>query len=324
MYCKHCGKKIADDSKYCNFCGGKQDNPFNDTSVQQSSSTTLNTKEDNVKSSSGTTSSYTNKPKTDDSISSTDSTATAQKQPKKKKWVLSVVVILCIVIAAVSVVVGYQCNARNAFTEDINSSDYELFYDDSSGDKVVVTITPKYDFKDFSIEITYYGDGILNSISDKHDIGDAEAGKKITFNKSITDIKEGISGDFEYAYVSVLSSKKRKVSSEDEQEEKYTECDFAFEFHTTPVKSYLYVTITNKTDSYISELRVFSVSIDYEDIDVDFYTPRIKLPKSLAPQETIKVEASGNFTISGGAEEGKKYISSDYTIKEYQVVYTAG
>ena len=84
MYCKHCGKKIADDSKYCNFCGGKQDNPFNDTSVQQSSSTTLNTKEDNVKSSSGTTSSYTNKPKTDDSISSTDSTATAQKQPKKK------------------------------------------------------------------------------------------------------------------------------------------------------------------------------------------------------------------------------------------------
>ena len=25
MYCKHCGKEIADDSKFCQFCGGKQD-----------------------------------------------------------------------------------------------------------------------------------------------------------------------------------------------------------------------------------------------------------------------------------------------------------
>ena len=26
MYCKHCGKEIADDSKFCQHCGGKQDN----------------------------------------------------------------------------------------------------------------------------------------------------------------------------------------------------------------------------------------------------------------------------------------------------------
>lgn len=24
MYCKHCGKEIADDSKYCQYCGGYQ------------------------------------------------------------------------------------------------------------------------------------------------------------------------------------------------------------------------------------------------------------------------------------------------------------
>ncbi len=26
MYCKHCGKQIADDSTFCQFCGGKLDN----------------------------------------------------------------------------------------------------------------------------------------------------------------------------------------------------------------------------------------------------------------------------------------------------------
>ena len=25
MYCKHCGKEIVDDSKFCNYCGGVQD-----------------------------------------------------------------------------------------------------------------------------------------------------------------------------------------------------------------------------------------------------------------------------------------------------------
>lgn len=25
MYCKHCGKEISDDSKFCQYCGGKQD-----------------------------------------------------------------------------------------------------------------------------------------------------------------------------------------------------------------------------------------------------------------------------------------------------------
>ena len=24
MYCKHCGREIADDSKFCQHCGGKQ------------------------------------------------------------------------------------------------------------------------------------------------------------------------------------------------------------------------------------------------------------------------------------------------------------
>ena len=25
MYCKHCGKEIANDSRYCNYCGGVQE-----------------------------------------------------------------------------------------------------------------------------------------------------------------------------------------------------------------------------------------------------------------------------------------------------------
>ena len=28
MYCKHCGKEIADDSKFCQHCGGKQEDGF--------------------------------------------------------------------------------------------------------------------------------------------------------------------------------------------------------------------------------------------------------------------------------------------------------
>ena len=28
MYCKHCGKEIADDSKFCQHCGGKQEDSF--------------------------------------------------------------------------------------------------------------------------------------------------------------------------------------------------------------------------------------------------------------------------------------------------------
>ena len=35
MYCKHCGKQIADDSKFCQYCGGKQEE------------TTTNSKENN-------------------------------------------------------------------------------------------------------------------------------------------------------------------------------------------------------------------------------------------------------------------------------------
>ena len=28
MYCKHCGKEIVDDSKFCQHCGGKQEDSF--------------------------------------------------------------------------------------------------------------------------------------------------------------------------------------------------------------------------------------------------------------------------------------------------------
>lgn len=37
MYCKHCGKQIADDSKYCQYCGGQQNEaitPFEAESIK--------------------------------------------------------------------------------------------------------------------------------------------------------------------------------------------------------------------------------------------------------------------------------------------------
>ncbi len=43
MYCKHCGKQIADDSAFCQYCGGKIDtlvvNPQEEVSVQKESVT---------------------------------------------------------------------------------------------------------------------------------------------------------------------------------------------------------------------------------------------------------------------------------------------
>lgn len=34
MYCKHCGKQIADDSKFCQYCGGKQDDASTPTNQE--------------------------------------------------------------------------------------------------------------------------------------------------------------------------------------------------------------------------------------------------------------------------------------------------
>lgn len=36
MYCKHCGKEIADDSKFCQYCGGRIDTPILDSKEEDS------------------------------------------------------------------------------------------------------------------------------------------------------------------------------------------------------------------------------------------------------------------------------------------------
>lgn len=36
MYCKHCGKEIADDSKFCKYCGNKLDEPSESEQVVKS------------------------------------------------------------------------------------------------------------------------------------------------------------------------------------------------------------------------------------------------------------------------------------------------
>ena len=40
MYCKHCGKEIADDSRFCSSCGANQD--LGSTSVQSEEDLKLN------------------------------------------------------------------------------------------------------------------------------------------------------------------------------------------------------------------------------------------------------------------------------------------
>lgn len=37
MYCKHCGKQIADDSKFCQYCGGNQEDSTTKSSTKVSS-----------------------------------------------------------------------------------------------------------------------------------------------------------------------------------------------------------------------------------------------------------------------------------------------
>ena len=46
MYCKKCGKKIADDSVFCQYCGTAQDAINKDTSVNEATITTDGIKKD--------------------------------------------------------------------------------------------------------------------------------------------------------------------------------------------------------------------------------------------------------------------------------------
>ena len=35
MFCKHCGKQIADDSTFCQYCGGRQNSNIEQIAEQQ-------------------------------------------------------------------------------------------------------------------------------------------------------------------------------------------------------------------------------------------------------------------------------------------------
>lgn len=44
MYCKHCGKQITDDSKFCRYCGGSQEDSFKTSSTDVSSESPIKEK----------------------------------------------------------------------------------------------------------------------------------------------------------------------------------------------------------------------------------------------------------------------------------------
>ena len=84
-----------------------------------------------------------------------------------------------------------------------------------------------------------------------------------------------------------------------------------------------YLTITNRTNYYISELRQFRVSIVFEDgSTTQYYTPRIKMKEKLAPGKSVTIKGlTDNFTSQGIEVSDNPYISIEYSSAQYQVIY---
>lgn len=307
MYCKNCGQKIADNSKFCSYCGSRQDELEKSEKIENGKGKILNTKEEILGNNQG-------------------EKCSKNAAAKGKKKIITLIAVICIIaIVAILCIVSYN-NKQNDFSIGVTDSDYTYFYDDSDGAEVISILIPKYDFEDFSIEITYYAEsGLLNYFEEEHYLGDVKAGTQLKFTKAVSDIEKEINGKYAYADIRVMSGKKQlKNHTPDQGTEYNTECDFSFTLHH-PAKMNLSidVTITNKTNYYISELRKFRVSVTFEDgANTQFYTPRIKLEEKLAPNETVTITGlTGNFTSQGIEVTNTAYYSTGYSAAQYQVIY---
>ena len=165
----------------------------------------------------------------------------------------------------------------------------------------------------------------MNYYEEEHYLGDVKAGIQLQFTKAISDIEKEINGKYAYTDISVKSGKKQFKYYEPKKEIEYnTECDFSFIlYHPSQMSINIDITITNKTNYYVSELRQFRVSVTFEDgATTQYYTPRIKLEEKLAPNKSVTIKGlTGNFTSQGIEESDTPYISIGYSSAQYQVIY---
>lgn len=320
MFCKHCGKNLPDDAVFCSYCGANQNMVSDNCSISNSG-----TNEDSILPNNRIDGADIQPAP----LAAEPSIAADEKAIGKKKKLTKILIgAVCIAVAIIiGIIWGVKSNndKQNAFSLGVNSSDYTYIFDDSDGKNVISTITPKYDFKEFSIKITYYAEkGLLNYYEEEYNIGEVRAGAKIKYTKSISDIEKKINGSFYYASASTVSGKKQYKNYTNPQEAVYNdECAFKFKINYNYGNLSFDIDITNNTNYYISELRAFRVTIDYEsNKKCSFYTTRIKLQNKLAPGGTITVKnLTGNTTHNGMDSASSPYTSSTYSAPTYQVVY---
>lgn len=322
MYCKYCGKYISDDAIFCSYCGKEQtlDSTKNSTSDNSDGLTTIPASTMEMK---------------QDSAAKPDVTNTSAKSHKHvMKWLIPLFLIFIAVGIVVYSVVS-ENNKQNDFTVGVSSNDFSFTYDDSDGITVKTTVIPKYDFVDFTYTITYYGSGLLNDVEEDVVVGDVSAGTVLTYSKPLSEIESKISGAYSYTSVRCKSGKKQYKNKGDLIETEYNkELDFVFtlKYYSGSDDYTLSCVITNKTDSYIKEVRTLRISLDFgNDISCTFYTPRIIFDRELAPNEQITLtNLSGNRGIGLGTGDiaGKKEMlktgldSISYSNQTYQVIYT--
>lgn len=317
MFCKKCGKKISDDAIFCSFCGTKQDLHTNDLVVPEVE------EKPHAKIHAENTQTSIDTPMSTGSID-TNQNAVAKKR-KLPKILISAACIVVAIIIVIVLFVKYNNDKQNAYSIGVSSSDYTYIFDDSDGTNVISTITSKYDLKEFSIKISYDAEkGLLNYYEEIYDIGEIKAGEQIKITKPISEIEKEIKGSFYYASASVVSGKKQYKYYTNPQDKVYNEeCSFTFNIYYRSDSPYFNIAITNNTSYYISELRTFRVTIDYDgNKKCSFYTPRIKLQTNLAPGDTVTVKnLTGNTTHNGMDSALSPYTSSSYSATTYQVIY---
>ena len=326
MFCKNCGKKIADDAKFCSYCGTQQTKI--DCEDYRSAQTTIEAP---------LAVSFPNKDVVESSSASSKNITPPIKKKHKKvmKWLIPLLVIFVIVVGIVIYSLKSENDKQNAFSIGVSSTDFTFTYDDSDGINVKTTVIPKYDFEDFTYTITYCGRGLLNNFEEDVVVGNVSAGTVLEHIKKLSEIENNISGAYSYTSIHCKSGKKQYKNKSDSSNVEYnTELDFVFtmKYYNGSDDYNLSCTITNKTSYYIKEVRILRISIDFgNDITCSFYTPRIFFEKTLAPNAQITLtNLSGNKSIGLGTADisGKKEMlkngldSMSYSKQTYQVIYT--
>lgn len=145
MYCKNCGKIIADNSLYCNYCGKEQNN---ETSTNDASNQNII----NV----------TNYGKAE---SFDKSTAVNTKRKIKRSTILTISVVVTLIIAVIVGSIVGVINYRNSFNSSINKESFTYAYL-INDDRIEVEISAVVDIRDFNFSIfCYRKDNIFHQYS---------------------------------------------------------------------------------------------------------------------------------------------------------------